>query len=111
MEETFGTAVGQNIIRIPVMIHIRNRIIQLEKATNGVACLQFAQHPEGLSMVVRIFLPASEKEFVYPDCILSCELIKRDKEYQRIDVLFDCIHEALDSVQVVQDVSGGLIHH
>jgi hypothetical protein len=99
------------LIRIPLMIHIRNRIKKLEKAVNGVVALQFADHPEGLSMVVRVYAPASDKEFVYPDCILPFELIKGEEECARVNVLFDIIHEALEAVQVVSSESGGLIHH
>lgn len=99
---------GNVIRKVPVMEHIAYRIRRLEKAVNGVVCLQFADHPEGLSMVVRIYLPQSEKEFTYPDVVLFCNDFGQNT---RIDVLFDCIHEALESVQVVQDISGGLIHH
>lgn len=108
--ETFGTTVGEQVIRIPLFVHIRNRIKRLERATSGVVALQFAEHPDGLSMVVRVYVPASEKEFSFPDVVLPFEMIERDKECSRVNVLFDCIHEALEKIQVVQDTSGGLIH-
>jgi len=97
----------------PLLQHIRNRLKRLEKETSAVACMQFADHPEGLSMVIRLYVPASEKEFAYPDVIIPVELnqINRQNENARVDVLFDAIHEALESIQVVQDKSGGLIHH
>jgi hypothetical protein len=104
-------APASNLIRIPLMIHIRNRIKRLEQAINGVVALQFAEHPEGLSMVIRVYLPATTREYVYPDVILPFELIKGNEECERVNVLFDLIHKALESVQVVQDKSGGLIHH
>jgi hypothetical protein len=111
MLKTKGNEMGSQFEMIPLLLHIRNRIKRLEKAVNGVVCLQFADHPEGLSMVVRLFLPASEKEFSYPDVLLPMELIDNQFAPKRVDVLFDIIHEALESVQVVQDKSGGLIHH
>lgn len=100
-----------NIIKIQLLVHIRNRIKRLEASTNGIVALQFADHPEGLAMTVRIFTPASGKEYSYPDVILPFELVERDAECSRIDVLFDAIHEALESVQPVSSTSGGLIHH
>jgi hypothetical protein len=99
------------LFRIPVLIHIRNRIKKLEHATKGIVALQFAEHPEGLSMVVRVFHTASGKEHVFPDVILPFELIKGEEECSRINVLFDMIHTALESVQPVTSESGGLIHH
>lgn len=96
---------------LPLLFHILNRIHKLETATNGVVALQFSEHPQGLGMVVRIYLPQSGKEFSYPDCILPQELIKRNEERQRVDILFDAIHEALEKVQPVSSTSGGLIHH
>ena len=96
---------------VPILIHIKNEVAKLEKATNGVVCLQFADHVEGLSMVVRVYTPASEKEHVFPDVITRNELLLNGEINNRIDVLFNLIHNALNSIQVVQDKSGGLIHH
>lgn len=111
MAEQFGLSEKGKLVRVPLMVHIRNRIKRLEKATNGIVALQFAEHPDGLSMVIRLFVPASGKEYTYPDVILPSELINGLEECTRVNVLFDCIHEALESVQVVQDKSGGLIIH
>lgn len=99
------------IRRIPLMEHILFRIKTLEKSVNGVVCLQFSDHPKGLSMVVRIYLPQAEKEFSYPDVILPLEFCNEIGQNERIDVLFDCIHDALESVQVVGSNYNGLIHH
>ena len=99
------------IIRMPLLKHIQNRVKRLEKATSGIVCLQFADHPEGLSMVVRLYIPASEREFSYPDVILSSELNSGIGEAERINILFDVIHEALKSVQPVTSTSNGLIIH
>lgn len=102
---------SETIRRIPVLEHIAYRVRMLEKSVNGVACLQFADHPEGLSMVVRIYLPQAEKEFSYPDVILPLEFCNEFAQNERIDVLFDTIHEALESVQIVSSNYNGLIHH
>ena len=100
----------ENIRRVPVMEHIAYRVRKLEKACNGVACLQFADHPKGLSMVVRIYIPASEKEFVYPTVITEKERITIS-ENESVDLLFDVIHDALDSIQIVPSIHGSTIVH
>ena len=97
---------------VPLMFHIANRIKCLEEATNGVVALQFSNHPHGgLGMVIRIYLPQSGKEYSYPDIISNQELLTRNMETLRVDVLFDAIHEALEKVQPVTSISGGLLHH
>lgn len=98
------------VIRISLMSHIYNRIRKLEKATSGVVCLQFADHPDGLSMVVRIYLPAADKEHVFPDVVMPFEMVERDQECERVNVLFDMIEKALNSVQTVSSTNNGLIH-
>ena len=96
----------------PILAHIRNRIKTLENMTRCVVALQFSDHPEGLGMVVRVYVPASEKEFVFPDCVLPSEYSQpNETANKRVDVLFDIIEEALKKIQVVSDKSGGLIHH
>jgi len=101
----------ENIRRVPLMEHIVYRVRKLEKACNGICALQFADHPEGLSMVIRIYVPVSGKEFVYPDVVTPIEFCNSYNQNERIDILFDLIHEALESVQPVSSMSGGLIHH
>lgn len=101
----------ENIRRVPVMEHIVYRVRKLEKACDGVVCLQFADHPEGLLMIIRIYVPASEKEFTYPDVVSPIEFCNSSNQNERIDILFDLIHEALEKVQPISSMSGGLIHH
>lgn len=101
-----------NPVKTPLLFHIYSRIVKLEKACNGVVALQFSTHPNGLlGMVIRIYLPQSGKEYSYNDMISREEMTASHIENNRIDVLFDAIHDALEKVQPISSMSGGLIHH
>ena len=101
-----------NPVKTPLLFHIFARIVKLEKACNGVVALQFSTHPNGLlGMVIRIYLPQSGKEYSYNDMISKQEMMESVIQNERIDVLFDSIHDALEKVQPISSMSGGLIHH
>lgn len=101
-----------NALKTPLLFHIFSRIIKLEKACNGVVALQFSTHPNGLlGMVIRIYLPQSGKEYSYNVMISKEEMMQSVIQNERIDVLFDSIHDALEKVQPISSMSGGLIHH
>lgn len=96
-----------NQIAPPVSIldHIYKKVAEVERATSGVCVLQFAIHPEGLAMILRCYQPSIGKEHCFTDCILAHEVADGgvEKEIKRIDVLFDTIHKALKSVQIIKD--------
>lgn len=106
------TEANSSLIKPTLLAHIYGRIIKLEKACNGVVALQFSTHPNGLlGMVIRIYLPQSGKEYSYNDMISKQEMMESIIQNERIDVLFDSIHDALEKVQPISSMSGGLIHH
>ena len=97
-----------------ILLHIHQKVKELELKTGCVAVLQFAVHPEGMAMILRAYLPKMDKEYSFPDVIHLNEVEKNEQEIGRIDVLFDEIHKALNSIQVVSKESarkGGVITH
>lgn len=93
----------------PILLHINKKVKELERKTKGVVVLQFAEHPQGMAMIARVYLPSMDKEYSFPDVVLLHEVEKNEQEIKRIDVLFDEIHKALNSIQVIKAGAGGLI--
>jgi hypothetical protein len=83
--------------------HIYTKIQEVQAATKSVCVLQFAIHPEGLAMILRCYQASVDKEHCFTDVILAYEAGNNEKEIKRIDILFDEIHKALKSVQIIKD--------
>lgn len=99
-------------LKISLLNHIYKKISEVERATKCVCALQFAVHPEGLAMILRCYQASLDKEHSFTDVIISSEIINGgvEAEIKRIDILFDTIHKALRSVQVIKEGAGGLLH-
>lgn len=95
-----------------ILDHIHKRVLEVERAVKCVCVLQFAIHPAGMAMILRCYRDFVEREYSFTDVITASEMAHGagEKEIERIDVLFNEIHKALNSVQVIKAGAGGLLH-
>ena len=96
-----------------ILHHIHNQLKTLELKTGCVIVLQFAVHNQGLAMILRAYVPSLQKEHTFPDMLLLSEIETNEDQINRIDVLFDAIHKALNELQIVnpKEAAKAGIHH
>lgn len=86
-----------------IMQHIHTKLKEVELKTGFVTVLQFAVHPQGIAMILRAYSTKLEKEYSIPDAVFLSEVQSNGNEIKRINVLFDEIHKALNSIQIIKD--------
>ena len=89
-----------------VIIHVSNRLRELDSQTGNVSVLQFAPHPnpDKIALILRSYNPNLNAEYPISDVCGNFEVENNLDCIKRIDVLFDELANALKQIYTIDPI-------